>query len=340
MKILITGCAGFIGSWLCEELLKRGHQVFGIDDLSGGFKENIPKKVTFAQVDLRNEGQTNNFMDKVTPDFLCHLAADASEGRSFFTPVNCLSRDVMGSVNVITSAIRHNVSKILFTSSMAVYGRQKPPFEETMDRKPEDVYAIGKSATEEYLEIQSKIFGFEYMIVRPHNVYGERQNLWDPYRNVLGIWIRQLLEGKGIYIYGDGKQRRAFSYIEDTIRTIADIVEGNKWNDIVNIGGIKEYELNDVANLLLELFGKITLLGKFDGYIKHLPDRVNEVKNAYSTYYKSVKKYGYREETSFKDGLKEMIEWAKKVYKNHELKYMDMELSHDQIPKVWIERKM
>jgi len=334
VKILVTGCAGFMGSWLCEELIERGHQVYGVDDLSGGFMENVPPGTNFMKLDLRDERKTDNMVKMFKPDILCHLAADASEGKSFFTPINCLSRDIMGSVNVITSAIRYKVKKILFASSMAIYGNQEPPFDENKNRKPEDIYGIGKAVVEEYIEIQAKVFGFNYMIARPHNCFGERQNLWDPYRNVLGIWIRQLLEDKEIYVYGDGEQQRAFSYVEDTIRTMADIIEGDRWDDIVNIGGIKAYRLNDVAKILIKMFDKT------DRYIKYFPGRVNEVKNAYSTYKKSIEKYGYKELTSFEEGLKRMIEWAKGVYGKHKLKYMEMELEHNQIPEVWLKHKM
>lgn len=215
MKILVTGSAGFIGSHLVDFLLAGKHRVYGVDDLSGGYRQNVNPKNTFYKLDLRNNNKTINLIKKIQPQLVFHLAADATEGRSQFTPLSSTERNYLASLNVLIASIKANVQRVVMTSSVSVYGDQKPPFDENMKPRPVDIYAVAKTAMEEATKILADVYGFEYTIVRPHNVYGPRQNLADPYRNVIAIFINCLLQNKRFYIYGDGQAKRSFSYIDD-----------------------------------------------------------------------------------------------------------------------------
>src|SRR3989344_2800643 len=214
-KILVTGSAGFMGSHLYDRLFDAGHEVYGVDDLSGGFMKNVSQKTFFTKLDLRDREKTADYIGQIKPEIIFHLAADATEGRSQFTPHSAIDRNLVAYANLLIPAIKNGFKKMILTSSMSVYGKQQVPFHEKMIPHPEDIYGISKSAMEQQTRVLSSVYGFKYVIIRPHNVYGPRQNLTDPYRNVVGIFINRLLQGKNFYVYGDGKQKRAFSYIDD-----------------------------------------------------------------------------------------------------------------------------
>src|SRR5439155_1078588 len=180
---LITGVAGFHGSHEAEALIRAGYAVYGVDDLSGGYRANIPKGCRFTRLDLRNRGAVDRYLGRVRPEVIIHDAAFATEGGSQFMPINSTERNYLMYLNLLVPAVRCGVKKILVTSSMSVYGKQRPPFTESMARHPEDIYAISKASMEHATEILSRVHGFAYTIIRPHNVFGPRQNLQDPYRN-------------------------------------------------------------------------------------------------------------------------------------------------------------
>ena len=335
MKILVTGSAGFMGSHLVDALIKKKHQVFGIDDLSGGYKRNVNPKSVFFKQDLREKEKTARIIEKIKPQLLFHLAADATEGRSQFTPIECTERGYLAYLNTLVPAIRQGVKRVVFTSSMSVYGSQKPPFSEDMPRKPDDIYGIAKASQEAATEVLSEVYGFEYCIVRPHNVYGPRQNMADPYRNVIAIFINSLLRDKNFYIYGDGKQKRAFTCIDDfTPYFVKTGFQKNCHGQIINIGPRKEYTINQMAKTVLEKF--------FDGKKvpkrlrpKYLPDRPKEVKLAYSTDKKAKKLLGFKHKVSLEEGIKEMVEWAREIGPQ-EPRYMEsLEIETIDAPKTW-----
>lgn len=328
-RILVTGGAGFIGSWLVDELLRRGHSITNVDDLSGGFMRNVNKECKFVKMDLRDAKKVDDVVKG--QDIICHLAAYAAEGQSVFSPreINDINTTPMN--NLLVSAVNHNVKKIIFTSSMAVYGSLQAPFNENMYPIPEDPYGVGKLYCERMLQIFSDVYDFEYVIVRPHNIYGPRQNLSDPYRNVLGIWINSIMRGKPLYIYGDGNQTRAFSYIEDITTPLANAVESDKPNgEVINLGGHEPITINKACEIVL---------GMMESKLKpvYLEERPCEVKHAYCTTEKSEKLLGYKTGHTLKEGLEKMISWAKAVGEQKPSYRIPLEITKN-APKVWREQ--
>jgi len=340
MKILVTGVAGFIGSHLAEYLLRdKTHKVFGVDDLSGGFLRNVPRRCKFTKLDLRNKEATRIYIEQIKPELIYHLAADATEGRSQFTPINCTERNYFSYLNLLVPAINNGLKKMVVTSSMSVYGAQKPPFSEDLEPRPEDIYAVSKAAMEKATEILSKVHGFKYTIARPHNIYGPKQNLSDPYRNVVAIFINCLLRNKNFYIYGNGEQKRAFTYIDDFTPYFAKTGFLEKTNsEIINIGPQKEYSINELAVQVLKAFGFSK--GNIPKYLapKYLPDRPQEVKLAYSTEQKAKRLLGFKHKISLKEGIKRTVEWARKIGPQ-EPRYMEsLEIKTGKTPEAWKRR--
>lgn len=336
-KILITGSAGFMGSHLYDHLFKYykdKYEIYGIDDLSGGFMRNVSQPKYFTKLDLRDRKKVYAYIAKLRPAIIFHLAADATEGRSQFTPSSALDRNLVAYTNTLIPAIEHGVKKVILISSMSVYGKQQVPFRESMMTIPEDIYGITKMAMEQITKVMSSVYGFKYTIFRPHNVYGPKQNLTDPYRNVIGIFINSLLQGKRFYIYGDGRQRRAFSYIDDVTSIIAKAVSHKKYeNEIFNIGFDEANTLNRLAKIILEEFFSPKIPKNF--LPKYLPARAQEVKDAFCDHSKAKELLGYKTVTRLRDGVKKTLEWAKSIGPQ-KFKYLDsLELQHKDIPKTW-----
>ena len=251
-NILVTGGAGFMGAWLVDELLTRGHTVTSIDDLSGGYMRNVNKECNFVRGDLRDTALVNKVMKGI--DIVYHLAAYAAEGQSVFSPIAINDININPMNHLLVAAINNGVGRFVFTSSMAVYGNQKAPFSEDMPRLPEDPYGAGKAYCENMLEIFQAAYGLDYTIIRPHNVYGPKQNIADPFRNVLGIWINRLISNRHPIIYGSGEQVRAFSYIEESTKAIANAGFFEKAvNQIINVGSPEKVTINDACSKVLRI---------------------------------------------------------------------------------------
>jgi UDP-glucose 4-epimerase len=326
MKILITGVAGLIGSKFADWVIDKfpNYEVHGIDDLSGGYLENVNLKVIFHKVDLQEFEVVNKFFEhecsKKNFDLIYHFAAYAAEGLSPFIRKYNYSNNLLATTNLVNLSIKYNVKRFIFTSSMATYGfgENKLPFDEETPQIPVDPYGVAKLACEMDIKIAGDQHGLEWCILRPHNVYGDNQNIWDKYRNVLGIWMYQLLNKEDITIYGDGKQKRAFSYTNDILEPLWKAgVDPRAKNQCINLGGTIDYTINEAADMLLDIVG----YGK-----KTYCEQRHEVKYAYSTHTKSEKLLDFKMKVELREGLTKMWEWAKfqqkrerKAWDNYEL---------------------
>lgn len=304
MRVLVTGCAGLIGSNFCKWLVSNHPAciVVGVDDLSGGY--DFPECIIPIKADLACPEEQKLVSAAFPVDYVFHFAAYAAEGLSPFIRQYNYKNNLVATAFLVSESIKHSVKRFVFTSSMAVYGNNVPPFDEAMLPTPVDPYGIAKYACEMDLKVAWEHHGLEYCIIRPHNVYGPGQNIWDRYRNVLGIWTYQSLHKQPMTIYGDGEQKRAFSYIDDIMQPLfnAAILSSAK-NQIINLGGMVETSLNDACIELADVTGHCPKV--------YLEAR-HEVKYAWSTYQKSVTHLGYKETVKLEEGLKRMWEWAKK----------------------------
>lgn len=320
MTVLITGVAGLLGSRLADWLIDNypAIKVVGIDDLSGGYKENVNSKVDFWQMDLA-EHPIENCFEVHKPDYVFHFAAYAAEGLSPFIRTYNYKNNLISTAKIINECIKHDVKRLVFTSSMAVYGHGEGGiFHEDMRRNPIDPYGIAKMACERDIEIANEQHGLDYTIIRPHNVFGANQNIWDKYRNVLGIWMYYHMQGKPITIFGDGSQTRAFSYIDDSLEPLwkaATTPEASR--QIINLGGIKEYTINQAADILSEVVG---------GAEKIYLEKRHEVHIAVPTYQKSIDILGFEHKTDLKEGLTKMWEWALKQPKRERFVWSNYEV--------------
>jgi UDP-glucose 4-epimerase len=301
---LVTGGAGFMGSHIADELIEKGHQVIVLDDLSGGFSDNVPKGATFVQGSILDFELLDRIFKKYSFAYVYHLAAYAAEGLSHFIKRFNYHNNLIGSVNIINACVNYQVKCLVFTSSIAVYGAGDPPLREDMIPVPEDSYGIAKLAVEQELKVSHEMFGLDYVIFRPHNVYGERQNIGDRYRNVVGIFMNQILRGERLTVFGDGTQVRAFTHINDIAPAIAgsaDVPAAR--NQIFNIGTDLPYSINDMATIVAEAMGaKAELL--------HLDPR-NEVRIAFSDHSKAERVFGRQRHTPFPEGVRAMAVWVK-----------------------------
>ena len=323
MKIFVTGCAGLLGANYTRHLLNNGHEVIGIDDLSGGYKAFIAKgeKFKFIKLNLEKRKKLVELFEEHKPDVLLHFAAYAAEGLSPFIRNFNYRNNLICSANLINECITHN-TKMIFTSSMAVYGEQEPPFTEDKRPQPVDPYGIAKYAVECDLKLAYEQFGLRYNIVRPHNVLGIYQNIWDRYRNVIGIFIRKTLNRQPILVYGDGEQTRAFSdikyYMEPFDRLLTDCD-----NETFNIGADKYFTLNEVAKTVQEI-------GKKYGYevpIVHGEPR-HEVKHAYCNHDKAKNLLKFEDDTKLEELIESIFVWAMKQ-PNRKVKTMEYEVTKD-----------
>ncbi|HXP82297.1 MAG TPA: NAD-dependent epimerase/dehydratase family protein [Verrucomicrobiae bacterium] len=301
---LVTGGAGFMGSHVVENLIQMGHKVVVLDDLSGGFEENVPKEAMFVRGSIVDHEMVNRLFDSYSFQYVYHLAAYAAEGLSHFIKRFNYNNNLIGSVNLINASVNHDVKCFVFTSSIAVYGAGQSPMSEDMIPSPEDSYGIAKLAVERELHVSHEIFGLDYVIFRPHNVYGERQNIGDRYRNVVGIFMNQLLRREAMTIFGDGEQQRAFTHIDDVAPVIAQSINyAAARRHIFNVGADMPYSVNELARLVAEEMGL-----PFE--VAHLPPR-NEVKVAFSDHSKAENTFGRREKKPLREGVRAMAEWVR-----------------------------
>jgi len=329
MKIFITGIAGFLGSHLANRMINLNHEVSGNDNLIGGEKINLNKKINFFETDCNDlEGMSKIIKGN---DIVYHCAATAHEGLSVFSP-NIITKNIFqASVSTITASIQNNVKRFIYCSSMARYGNQKTPFDENMDPKPEDPYGIAKVAGENILKVLADLNGMEWNIAVPHNIVGPNQKYDDPFRNVLSIFINRNLQNKPAIIYGDGNQKRCFSYIDDVIYCLEKLALDKKINkEIINIGpDEEEVTINEIAEMVANKTG-------FNGKPIYVFDRPKEVKFATCNANKSRKLLNYQTKTS----LKEAIIKTSKFIKDNGVKefkyYLPVEIINKKTPETWM----
>jgi len=324
---LVTGGAGFIGAHVSQNLINMGFRVTIVDDLSGGFIENIPKEATFVKMSVTDHEGINRLFQNAGFDYVYHLAAYAAEGLSHFIRRFNYNNNLMGSINLINASICHNIKNFVFTSSIPFYGKGKPPMTETLVPMPEDPYGIAKLAVEQDLKTAAEMFGLNYIIFRPHNVYGELQNTGDLYRNVIGIFMNQLLNGKPLTLFGDGLQTRAFSYINDVAPYIAkSVLIPEAINQVFNIGADQEYSVLELADKVMQAMG-------IKKEIQFLPERL-EVKHAWADHSKAKNTFHINELTPLDSGLKKMADWAIQAGSKTSGEFTDIEI-HKNLPKSW-----
>lgn len=328
VRVLVTGGAGFIGSHVCHELVRRGYAVTALDDLSGGFADNVPDGARFVEGSINDEPLIRALFADGRFEYVFHLAAYAAEGLSHFIKRFNYENNLIGSVNLINAAINNEVRCLVFTSSIAVYGSSPVlPMTEETTAAPEDPYGIAKLAVERELEVSHTMFGLNSVVFRPHNVYGERQNIGDRYRNVVGIFMNQILQGRPMTVFGDGRQTRAFSYIGDVAPILVDAIERPEtYNQVYNVGADHPYSVLELAEAVARAMGVAPV-------IEHLPAR-REVVDAFSSHARVRRAFGDRPQRTLAEGLALMAEWVKSHGARASRSFTNIEIARN-LPEAW-----
>lgn len=326
-KMLVTGGAGFIGSHVAETLVQDGHKVVVLDDLSGGFESNVPRGAEFIKGSVQDYHLLKNLFDSYSFDYVFHLAAYAAEGLSHFIKRFNYENNLIGSVNLINLSVLHKIKCFVFTSSIAVFGKNQLPMSEAFIPEPENPYGIAKYAVEQELKATHEMFRLSYLIFRPHNVYGERQNIGDRYRNVVGIFMNQIMQGRPMTIFGTGEQKRAFSYISDVAPVIARSINyPNAFNQVFNLGADTPHTVNELALEVARAFG-------VEPKIQYL-ERRNEVDEAYSDHSKAISFFKCKPKVSLVDGVARMASWVKQHGPRKTKTFADIEVNVN-MPTSW-----
>jgi UDP-glucose 4-epimerase len=326
-RVLVTGGAGFIGSHVADALIARGHHVTVLDDLTGGFRENVSRPAEFVSGSVVDHALVDRLFAECRFDHVYHLAAYAAEGLSPFIKRFNYTNNILGSVNLLNAAINNRVQTFVFTSSIAVYGSTPPPMSEDDVPAPEDSYGIAKYAVEMELRASHGLFGLNYVIFRPHNVFGPRQNIGDRYRNVVGIFMNQILQQQPMTIFGDGTQTRAFSYIDDVAPMMAEAIDRpESWNQTFNVGADQPYSLLELANAVAAAMGVVPR-------IAHLDAR-HEVQHAHSSHARAKRVFGHRDQTTLADGLARMAAWVRAHGARSSAAFDGIEITR-QLPAAW-----
>ena len=312
-NVLITGVAGLLGSRLADWIIENtDYKVIGIDDLSGGYLENVHNDVKLYTNDLATE-DIEHIFDFHKIDYVFHFAAYAAEGLSPFIRTFNYDNNLKATARIVNECIKADVKRLVFTSTLAVYGHGEGGiFDENQQQAPIDPYGVAKYACEMDIQIANEQHGLDYCIIRPHNVYGIKQNIWDKYRNVLGIWMYQYLKHQPLTIFGDGKQTRAFSFIDDSLEPLWNAAIRDEAScQIINLGGVKEYSITQAAETLVDILKEEEGdLNDFDIPIQYLEGR-HEVKHAIPTWQKSIDILGFEHKTDLKEGLRQMWRWVR-----------------------------
>lgn len=330
-RIFISGVAGFLGSHLADVFLADGHEVIGCDNMIGGYLDNVPAGVEFYQIDCNDFGRLKDYLKGV--DIAYHCAATAYEGFSVFSPHMVTQNIVTASTGMISAAIANKVRRFVMCSSMARYGTNKVPFTEDMDPKPQDPYGIGKYTSELILRSLAETHGMEWVVAVPHNIVGPRQKYDDPYRNVASIFINMMLQGRQPYIYGDGNQKRCFSFISDDVTALKQMALDPKCTgEIINIGPDDEFvTINELAEIIAKLLN-------FPLEINYTRGRPQEVYLANCSADKAKRLFDYKPRVGLEDGMRQMIDWIRsrgvRPFKYH----LELEILNEKTPDTWAKK--
>ncbi len=323
---LVTGGAGFIGSHVVEHLLHAGHRVVVLDDLSGGTRANVPYEAKFVRGSVVDAQLVNLLFAHERFDYVFHLAAYAAEGLSHFIRRFNYTNNLIGSTTLINASVNHEVKAFVFTSSIAVYGEGQC-LTEDMTPQPEDPYGIAKYAVEMDLAAAHRLFGLPFIVFRPHNVYGERQNLNDTYRNVVGIFMRQALLGEPLTVFGDGQQTRAFSHIDDVAPIIAkSVCVQDAYNRVFNIGVDQSFTINQLVDQIYHALG-------MELVVTHLPAR-DEAQHAEASHERLRAVFGRQEPVPLERGLAQMAVWARRQALGNRTRFTGIEVMRN-LPPSW-----
>lgn len=326
-SILVTGGAGFIGSHVVAELLQLGHRVVVLDDLSGGRKEHLTSEAEFVVGSVVDGALIENLFATNSFECVFHFAAFAAEGLSHFRKHHNYSVNVMGSVNLINAAIKYHLRAFVFASSIAVYGDLPSPLREDSSPKPVDSYGIAKLAIEQDLQATRQVFGLPFVILRLHNVYGERQNVSDRYRNVITIFLRQVLTGEDMTIFGDGVQTRAFTHIDDVAPCIARCIDvPEAFNQIINLGGDEVTSVLHLSRLIADAVG-------VPWRVRHEPPR-HEIQHAFADHTKARTLLGFSPRVSLREGLGRTLVWLKEKGLPQSSPELPVEIAEG-LPPIW-----
>lgn len=331
MNIFISGIAGFLGSHLADRFLNEGHIVKGIDTLIGGYRDNVPAGALFGRMDCNEFESVREFMRG--SDVVYHCAATAYEGLSVFSPHIVTQNIVTATTGMVSAAVANKVRRFVLCSSMARYGAQEVPFTEDMEPLPQDPYGIGKVAAEDLLRNIAVVHSMEWVIAVPHNIIGPRQKYDDPYRNVAAIFINRILQGERPYIYGDGEQKRCFSFVSDVVSPLAELATNSRCaGEIFNIGPDDEFiTVAELAKIVSELLG-------FKEAPLYTRGRPQEVRLANCSAEKARKILGYQPRVSLRDGLSEMIEWIKSRGPRPFTYHLPLEIVNERTPETWTKK--
>lgn len=330
MKIFITGVAGFVGSHLADRWLKDGHTVIGIDNLIGGYEDNVPKEVEFYKLDCIERDRLVALLQDV--DIVYHCACTAYEGLSVFSP-HLITLNTSGiTASIVSASIEAGVKRFVLLSSMARYGKQEVPFHEWMEAKPQDPYGIAKVAGERLLENLATVHGMEYVIVVPHNIIGPRQKYDDPFRNVASIMINRCLQGKPPIIYGDGEQMRCFSFIDDVIEPLVKVATLDVNGQTINIGPDEQFvTINELAEIVMKITG-------YEGKPFYVPGRPQEVKFATCSAEKARELLNYKTTVGLEDGLQAIKKYIEtRGVRDFDYK-LPIEINNHLLPITWKEK--
>lgn len=328
-KIFITGAAGFLGSHLADRFLERGLSVVGCDNLVGGYKDNLPERLEFFELDCMDMEGLSEKMQGV--DIVYHTACTAYEGLSVFSPSLVVQNTIQISVNAMTAAIRNRVKRFVHCSSMARYGEQEvTPFTEDMICKPQDPYGIAKYAAELLLRNMAEVHGIELVIAVPHNIIGPRQKYDDPYRNVASIMINLMLQGRQPIIYGDGSQTRCFSPIEDDLAILEEMAfRPGISGEVFNVGpDDEEVTINELAKT-------IALQLNFGLEPVYMPGRPQEVKHATCSSDKIRKYFDYKKVSTLEESIQSMIRYISDRGPQKFKYHLPIEIENELTPETW-----